>query len=281
MIPAAFDYVQADSVEAALAALTEHGDEAKLMAGGHSLLPMMKLRLAVPEVIVDIGRIDDLSYIREDGDELAIGALTRHRVLESSDVLAQQCPILKHVAHLVGDPQVRHRGTIGGSLSHSDPASDLPAACLALGATLVAARADGSSRRIPIGDFYTGFLETTLDPTEMITEVRVPKRPGTSWNYQKFNRRAIDWAVVGVAAVMGNGSGGQPGVALVNMGSTSIRAGATEEALAQGATAADAAQLADADTEPPDDLNGSPEYRRHLVKVLTRRALLGLSLIHI
>ena len=245
------------------------------MAGGHSLLPMMKLRLAVPEVIVDIGRIDDLSYIREDGDELAIGALTRHRVLESSDVLAQQCPILKHVAHLVGDPQVRHRGTIGGSLSHSDPASDLPAACLALGATLVAARADGSSRRIPIGDFYTGFLETTLDPTEMITEVRVPKRPGTSWNYQKFNRRAIDWAVVGVAAVMGNGSGGQPGVALVNMGSTSIRAGATEEALAQGATAADAAQLADADTEPPDDLNGSPEYRRHLVKVLTRRALLG------
>lgn len=275
MIPAAFDYVQADSVQAALAALTEHGDEAKLMAGGHSLLPMMKLRLAVPEVIVDIGRIDDLSYIREDGDELAIGALTRHRVLESSDVLAQQCPILKHVAHLVGDPQVRHRGTIGGSLSHSDPASDLPAACLALGATLVAARADGSSRRIPIGDFYTGFLETTLDPTEMITEVRVPKRPGTSWNYQKFNRRAIDWAVVGVAAVMGNGSGGQPGVALVNMGSTSIRAGATEEALAQGATAADAAQLADADTEPPDDLNGSPEYRRHLVKVLTRRALLG------
>ena len=275
MIPAAFDYVQADSVEAALAALTEHGDEAKLMAGGHSLLPMMKLRLAVPEVIVDIGRIDDLSYIREDGDELAIGALTRHRVLESSDVLAQQCPILKHVAHLVGDPQVRHRGTIGGSLSHSDPASDLPAACLALGATLVAARADGSSRRIPIGDFYTGFLETTPDPTEMITEVRVPKRPGTSWNYQKFNRRAIDWAVVGVAAVMGNGSGGQPGVALVNMGSTSIRAGATEEALAQGATAADAAQLADADTEPPDDLNGSPEYRRHLVKVLTRRALLG------
>lgn len=275
MIPAAFDYVQADSVEAALAALTEHGDEAKLMAGGHSLLPMMKLRLAVPEVIVDIGRIDDLSYIREDGDELAIGALTRHRVLESSDVLAQQCPILKHVAHLVGDPQVRHRGTIGGSLSHSDPASDLPAACLALGATLVAARADGSNRRIPIDDFYTGFLETTLDPTEMITEVRVPKRPGTSWNYQKFNRRAIDWAVVGVAAVMGNGSGGQPGVALVNMGSTSIRAGATEEALAQGATAADAAQLADADTEPPDDLNGSPEYRRHLVKVLTRRALLG------
>jgi carbon-monoxide dehydrogenase medium subunit len=275
MIPAAFDYVQADSVEAALAALTEHGDEAKLMAGGHSLLPMMKLRLAVPEVIVDIGRIDDLSYIREDGDELAIGALTRHRVLETSDVLAQQCPILKHVAHLVGDPQVRHRGTIGGSLSHSDPASDLPAACLALGATLVAARADGSNRRIPIGDFYTGFLETTLDPTEMITEVRVPKRPGTSWNYQKFNRRAIDWAVVGVAAVMGNGSGGQPGVALVNMGSTSIRAGATEEALAQGATAADAAQLADADTEPPDDLNGSPEYRRHLVKVLTRRALLG------
>lgn len=275
MIPAAFDYVQADSVQAALAALTEHGDEAKLMAGGHSLLPMMKLRLAVPEVIVDIGRIDDLSYIREDGDELAIGALTRHRVLESSDVLAQQCPILKHVAHLVGDPQVRHRGTIGGSLSHSDPASDLPAACLALGATLVAARADGSNRRIPIGDFYTGFLETTLDPTEMITEVRVPKRPGTSWNYQKFNRRAIDWAVVGVAAVMGNGSGGQPGVALVNMGSTSIRAGATEEALAQGATAADAAQLADADTEPPDDLNGSPEYRRHLVKVLTRRALLG------
>ena len=275
MIPAAFDYVQADSVEAALAALTEHGDEAKLMAGGHSLLPMMKLRLAVPEVIVDIGRIDDLSYIREDGDELAIGALTRHRVLESSDVLAQQGPLLKHVAHLVGDPQVRHRGTIGGSLSHSDPASDLPAACLALGATLVAARADGSSRRIPIGDFYTGCLETTLDPTEMITEVRVPKRPGTSWNYQKFNRRAIDWAVVGVAAVMGNGSGGQPGVALVNMGSTSIRAGATEEALAQGATAADAAQLADADTEPPDDLNGSPEYRRHLVKVLTRRALLG------
>lgn len=275
MIPAAFDYVRADSVEAALEALNEHGDEAKLMAGGHSLLPMMKLRLAVPEVIVDIGRIADLSYIREDGEELAIGALTRHRELETSEVLEQQCPILKHVAHLVGDPQVRHRGTIGGSLSHSDPASDLPAACLALGATLVATSAGGSTRQIPIGDFYTGFLETTLEPTEMITEVRVPKRPGTSWNYQKFNRRAIDWAIVGVAAVLPNGSGGEPGIALVNMGSTSIRAAATEQALTQGASAADAAQVAGEGTEPPDDLNGSAEYRHHLVKVLTKRALEG------
>ena len=267
MIPAAFDYVRAGSAEEAIALLGEHGDEAKLLAGGHSLLPMMKLRLAVPSVLVDIGRVDDLSFIEDHGDHIGIGALTRHRALETSDLLAAECPLLGHVAGEVGDPQVRHRGTIGGSLAHSDPASDLPAAVLALGGTLVAQGPNGS-REIAAGDFFTGYFESALADDEMLTEIRVPKAPGAGWNYQKFNRRAQDWAIVGVAV-----AGGGAGVSLVNMGSTPIRASGVEASLAGGASAAEAAAVAADGLEPPDDLNADAEYRSHLARVLTERAL--------
>lgn len=269
MIPAAFDYVRAGSAEEAIALLGEHGDEAKLLAGGHSLLPMMKLRLAVPSVLVDIGRVSDLSYVTDGGDHVAIGALTRHRAVETSELLAAECPMLAHVAGEVGDPQVRHRGTIGGSLAHSDPASDLPAAVLALGGTLVAQGPNGT-REIAAGDFFTGYFESALADDELLTEIRVPKAPGDGWNYQKFNRRAQDWAIVGAAAVTVNGG---TNVALVNMGSTPLRASAVEAALSGGASAADAAEQAAEGTDAPTDLNATPDYRNHLARVLTRRAL--------
>jgi carbon-monoxide dehydrogenase medium subunit len=268
MIPAAFDYVRADSAEAAIAALTEHGDEAKLLAGGHSLLPLMKLRLAAPSVLIDIGRLHELSYVRDAGDHVAIGGLTRHRALETSELLGTEAPILRHAAGQVGDPQVRHRGTIGGSIAHGDPASDLPAVLLALRATIVAQGPNGT-REIPVDDFFTGFLETALAPDELLTEIRVPKAAGAGWSFQKFNRRAQDWAIVGVALVRN----GTAGVGLVNMGSTPLRASAVEQALAGGASAGDAAAVADEGTEPSADLNASEEYRRHLARVLVQRAL--------
>jgi carbon-monoxide dehydrogenase medium subunit len=230
----------------------------------------MKLRLAQPTVLVDIGRLRDLSYIRDAGDHIAIGALTRHRDVETSDVLKQQVPILPVAASYVGDPQVRHRGTIGGSVAHSDPASDLPATLLALNASFVAAGGGGSERVIAAKDFFTGFLESALNPDELLTEIRVPKTPGTDWGFQKFNRRAQDWAIVGVAAARSNGSGG---IALVNMGSTPIFAQSATDAWLQGASPADVAELATAEAEPSADLNASVEYRNHLAKVLTRRAL--------
>ena len=268
MIPATFDYVRAESVDHALGLLTEHGDDAKLMAGGHSLLPMMKLRLAVPGVVVDVGRLSDLSYIRLDGDVVRVGALTCHHDLETSDVLAEHCPLVKGVAAVVGDPQVRHRGTLGGTLAHSDPASDLPAAVLALGGTLVAQGPSGV-RRIPATEFFTGYFESALAPDEMLVEIELPATPGARWSYQKFSRRAQDWAIVGVAAVQN----GHTGVSLVNMGSTPLRASGVESALAGGASAADAAMAADDGTSPTDDLNADVAYRRHLARVLTRRAL--------
>jgi carbon-monoxide dehydrogenase medium subunit len=267
VIPAAFEYVRADSADAAIAALAEHGDDAKLLAGGMSLIPLMKLRLATPTVLVDLGRVTDLSYVRDGGDHVAIGALTRHRDLETSDLLAAACPALRGVAAEVGDNQVRHRGTLGGSVAHGDPASDLPAVLLALDATLVA-RGPGGTRSIAAADFFHGFLETALAPDELLTEIQVPKAAG-GWNYQKFNRRAQDWAIVGALAVR-NGS---TRVALVNMGATPVRARAVEEALAAGASAADAAAVAAEGTEAPADLNGSSEYREHLARVLVRRAL--------
>ncbi len=269
MIPAAFDYVRADSADSAIAALVEHGDEAKLLAGGHSLLPLMKLRLAAPSVLVDIGRLRDLSYIRDGGDHVAVGGLTRHRDLEVSDLLGAEAPLLAHAAGQVGDPQVRHRGTIGGSIAHGDPASDLPAVLLALRATLVARGPDGE-REIPVDDFFIGFLETALAPTELLTEIRVPKAAGVGWSFQKLNRRAQDWAIVGVAC---QGAGAGAGIGLVNMGSVPLRAAAAEAALAGGASLADAAAVADEGTEPSADLNASPEYRRHLARVLVGRAL--------
>ena len=268
MIPAQFDYVRAGSVDEALSALGDHGDDAKVLAGGHSLLPLMKLRLATPAVLVDVGRLSDLSYVRDAGDHVAIGALTRHRDLQTSDLLRRAAPIVAHVAGLVGDPQVRHRGTIGGSVAHGDPASDLPAVVLALGGRLVA-RGPGGERVIEATDFFRGFLETALAPDELLVELRVPKTEG-GWSYQKFNRRAQDWAMVGVAVARSNG---RPGVALVNMGPTPLRATGVEQAVASGAPAADAAAVADEGTEPSSDVQASAEYRRHLARVLTRRAL--------
>ncbi len=267
MIPAPFEYRRAGSVDEAVALLAEDPDERKLLAGGHSLLPLMKLRLATPTVLVDVGRLAELSYVREDGDHVAIGALTRHCDLEAAPVAREHAPLLSHVAGQVGDPQVRHRGTIGGSVAHGDPASDLPAAVLALGGSFVVQGPQGR-RELAAEDFFQGFLETAMAPDEMLTEIRVPKSGG-GWAFQKFNRRAQDWAIVGVAASV-NGSSR---VALVNMGPTPLRARAVEAALAAGASAEEAASRAAEGLEPPADVQASAEYRAHLARVLVRRAL--------
>lgn len=269
MIPAAFEYRRAGSAAEAVALVGEYGDDAKLLAGGHSLLPLMKLRLAQPAVLVDVGRISELSYVREHGDHVAIGALTRHMDVETSAVLAEHVPLLAHAASHVGDAQVRHRGTIGGSLAHADPASDLPATTLALGATYVV-QGPGGVRHIPAAEFYHGFLESALAADEMLIEVQVPKMNGAGWGFHKFNRRAQDWAIVGVAAWR---DGARAGIGLVNMGSTPVLAAQVAAALANGASVNDAAELAAADAEPQNDLNASITYRTHLAKVLTRRAL--------
>jgi len=269
VIPAAFEYVRADSADHAVSLIGEHGEDAKFLAGGMSLIPLMKLRLATPTVLVDVGRVSDLSYVRDGGDHVAIGALTRHRDLETSTLLATECGVLRAVAAEVGDNQVRHRGTLGGSAAHGDPASDLPAVLLALDASFVV-RGPGGERTVPASDFFRGFLETALAPDELLCEIRVPKTGANGFNYQKFNRRAQDWAIVGAVAARVNGG---TNVALVNMASTPLRATGVEQALAQGASAADAAAHAAEGTEPTQDLNASPEYREHLARVLVRRAL--------
>ena len=265
MIPSSFSYRRAGSVEEALNLASEHGDDAKFLAGGHSLLPLMKLRLAAPEVIIDLGGLHDLSYVNDQGSYVAIGALTRHHDVEHSDVLAREVPLLAHAAGQVGDPQIRHRGTIGGSIAHADPASDLPAVLLALDATLVA-RGPGGSREIPVGEFFQSLFETALEPDELLTEIRVPKPPAAGWSFQKFTQRAIDWAIVGVA-VQGNQ------VALVNMGGTPLRAVTVEAALAGGESPADAAAHAAEGTSAAADIRASREYREHLARVLVSRAL--------
>jgi len=269
VIPVAFDYVRAGSVDEALAALAEHGDEAKLMAGGHSLLPMMKFRLAYPSVVVDVGRLSDLSYINDAGDHIAIGALTRHRDIEISDLVQQHVPLLAEATSHVGDRQVRHRGTFGGSLAHADAAADHPSVFLATDASVVVRSAEGE-RVLTGSELFGGFLESTLEPTEMITEIRVPKHTGEGWNFQKFNRRAQDWAIVGVSAQRVNGSAR---VSLISMGPTPMRATAVEQALEGGASASEAAEVAAEGTAPSADLNASVEYRQHLARVLTKRAL--------
>jgi aerobic carbon-monoxide dehydrogenase medium subunit len=265
MIPAAFAYQRAGTLEEALSLAAEGGEDAKFLAGGHSLLPLMKLRLAVPEVLIDIGRLSELSFIRDEGPVIAVGALTRHHDLEHSELLAERLPLLAHAAGAVGDPQVRHRGTIGGSLAHGDPASDLPAVVLALDATLVI-RGPAGSREIGAGEFFSGLFETALEPGELLTEIRIPKPQAPGWSFQKFTKRAIDWAIVGVA-VQGDR------VALVNMASVPMRAAAVERALAEGAEPADAAAHAAEGTSPAADLGASPAYREHLSRVLVGRAL--------
>tara|TARA_B100000686_G_C16786732_1_gene975751 strand:+ start:1099 stop:1923 length:825 start_codon:yes stop_codon:yes gene_type:complete len=269
MIPAKFDFVQVDTVDAALEALKEHGDEAKLIAGGHSLLPLMKFRLANPAVIVDINRLDDLKYVRDSGDHLSIGALTRHCDIEKNEMISSNAGVLAKATHNVGDPQVRHRGTIGGAIAHGDPASDIPSALLALKATLVVNGPEGE-REINVDDFFTGFLETDLSDDEMLTEIRVPKLPDATWSFQKFNRRAQDWAIVGTSVVC---SENHIGVGLVNMHSVPFRSEAVESALLAGASAEEAAEHAAEGTEAPTDLNASRDYREHLARVLVRRGI--------
>jgi carbon-monoxide dehydrogenase medium subunit len=265
VIPAPFDYVRATSAGHALELLAEHGDEAKLLAGGHSLLPMMKLRLAVPSVLVDIGALDELAGIAVDGDDLVIGATTRHADVAASGLVQAEAPLLAWSAAQVGDPQIRHRGTLGGSLAHSDPAADLPMALTALGGSMEISGPAGT-RTVGADDFFVGYFETAMEPDELLTVVRIPRRPGQPWGYQKFTRRANDWAIVGVAAVGGR-------VALANMGARPLRASAVEEALASGAPVRDAAALAAEGTEPGEDIHADREYRQHLARVLTERAL--------
>jgi carbon-monoxide dehydrogenase medium subunit len=277
MIPAAFEYVRAASLDEAVSALSEHGDEAKVLAGGHSLLPLMKLRLAYPSVLVDVGKVSDLRGVREEGEQLVIGALTTHYDIVNDDLVRQHCGILSETAAQIGDPQVRHRGTIGGALAHGDAAGDLPAVALALDAQLVVQGPSGT-RQIAAADFFVDYLETALNPDELLTEIRVPKLDG-SWGYayEKFNRVAQAWAVVGAAALVrrSNGSIAEARVGLTNMGTVPYRASATEQALsgADASAIADAAASAAEGTDPQGDLSAQPDYRRHLATVLTRRAL--------
>ena len=272
MIPAAFDYEVAESTDHAIALLGDREDT-KLLAGGHSLLPLLRLRFTRPSLLVDVGRIEDLSYVRDAGGSIAIGALTRHHDVATAPLIQEHNPLVSYVAGLIGDPQVRHRGTIGGSLAHGDPASDLPAVLLALGGELDVTGADGV-RTVAARDFFRGVFETAAGHGEMVTEVRVPKLTGDHvWSYLKFRRRALDWATVGVAAVARRSNGGvaDPAIALVNMGATPLRAVQAEAAWAAGA--ADPGATADEGTDPPSDMHGSAEYRRHLVRVLVRRAV--------
>ena len=267
MIPASFDYEVAESAAHALALLAEHGEDAKLLAGGHSLLPMMKVRLAQPTVLIDIARVTELSGIRVEGSEIVIGATTRHADLVNSEVLKAELPILAYAAAQVGDPQIRHRGTIGGSVAHADPSADLPMTLLALGATIEITGTDGV-RSIGIDDFFVGPFESVLQPDEILISIRVPRGAAASWGYQKFVRRANDWAIVGVAACAGR-------VALASMGGTPLRARASEDALASGASIPEAAELAAVGTSPGADFHADADFREHLARVLTRRALEG------
>ena len=266
MITAPFEYQRAGSVDEAIALLA--GDEdAKLLAGGHSLIPAMRLRIARPSLLVDIGRLDGLRYVRLEGDRIAIGALTRHAELVHDPVLAEHCALVAETAAVIGDPQVRHRGTIGGSVAHGDPASDLTTILLTLDADFVATGTDGE-RTIPAAEFFIGPFETALTRQEILTEIRLPQvAAGT---YLKHVRRAQDWATVGVAAAR---VGERIQIGLTSMGPTPLRARGVEEALAGGASPADAATRSAEGTEPPNDVSASSEYREHLAQVLVRRAI--------
>jgi len=271
MIPAPFDYEVAESTEHAISLLGDRED-AKVLAGGHSLLPLLRLRFTRPSLLVDVGRLEDLSYVRDAGPSIAIGALTRHHDVATAHLIQEHNPLVSYTAGLIGDPQVRHRGTIGGSLAHGDPASDLPAIVLALDGEIDVAGPDGV-RTVAARDFFRGVFQTAVGPQEVVTEVRVPKLTGDhGWSYLKFRRRAQDWATVGAAVVATRSNGGvsSAAIALVNMGPTPMRARAAEEALVAGD---DPGAVAADGTEPPSDTNGTAEYRRHLAGVLVRRAV--------
>jgi aerobic carbon-monoxide dehydrogenase medium subunit len=279
MIPAKFDYVKPGSVDEAVQALANGGEDAKVIAGGQSLLPLLRLRLSYPDLLVDIGGIDELRGVSDRGDSLLIGARTTHYQVVHDPVIGEHCGLLAQAAETVADPAVRHRGTLGGSLAHGDPAGDLPAVVVALGATLIA-RGTGGEREIAASDFFVDYLTTALEPGEILTGVRVPKL-GTDWGYryEKFHRTAQAWAIVGVAALArrSNGHVAEARVGLTNMGSVPVRASAVEAAAAGAEATRDALNAAAASaadgTEPPADLHGAPDYRRHLARVLTGRAL--------
>ncbi len=275
MITAAFDYEAPESLEEAIRMLHENGEDAKLLAGGHSLVPLMKLRLAAPTVLIDLRKIPGLHGIQRDDGDWRIGPMTRHADLQDTPELG----VASRAASLIADQQVRNRGTIGGSLAHADPASDMPAVLVACEGELTV-RGTGGERTIAAADLFQDYLTTSLAQDEVITEVRLPALEGYGVGYQKFTRRAEDWAMVGVAALVKKGADGScedVRIGLTNMASTPIRPSAAENALRGGAldaesVAAAAGQAAEG-TDPPGDLNATPEYKRHLARVLTRRAL--------
>jgi carbon-monoxide dehydrogenase medium subunit len=279
VIPAKFDYVRPDSLDEAVRALVDGGDDAKVIAGGQSLLPLLRLRLAYPELLVDVGGIGELRGVTDAGDALVIGARTTHYQLTRDPLVAEHAGLLAEATRTVADPAVRHRGTLGGALAHADPAGDLPAVVLALDATMIA-RGPNGQREIAAADFFVDYLTPALEPDEILTAIRIPKLgPGWGFRYEKFHRTAQSWATVGVAALVrrSNGSVAEARIGLTNMGTTPIRATAAEQA-ASGAEASrtalnQAAARADEGTEPPGDLHGAPDYRRHLARVLTGRAL--------
>jgi carbon-monoxide dehydrogenase medium subunit len=281
MIPAAFEYMRADSLSDAVSALSQAGEDAKLLAGGQSLIPMLRLRLAYPTTVVDVSKIGELRGVHEDGDAIVIGSMTTHHEVLSDPLVRQHAPLIAQATQTVADPQVRHRGTFGGALAHADPAGDLGAVALALQAEFVASGPDGE-RRIPAEQFFVDYLTTALNADEILTAVRVPK-VGSGWSshYEKFNRVAQAWATVGVAALVRreNGAIAEARVGLTNMGSTPLRAAAVEQALAGAAATAEAvgaaAEHAAEGASPPSDLSGQADYREHLARVLTKRAVLA------
>ena len=279
MIPAQFDYVRPATLDEAIQALADGGEDAKIIAGGQSLMPLLRLRLAYPELLVDVGHLADLRGVTDTGDALLIGARTTHYDLVHDPLIAAHCGILAQAAATVADPAVRHRGTLGGSLAHGDPAGDLPAVVLALDATLIA-RGPGGERQIGAADFFLDYLTTALDAGEVLTGISVPKLgPGWGYRYEKFHRTAQAWATVGVAALVSRSDGllTEARIGLTNMGTVPVRASAAEAAAAgvEASRAAlnGAAAYAAEGTEPPADLHGAPDYRRHLARVLTGRAL--------
>jgi aerobic carbon-monoxide dehydrogenase medium subunit len=283
MIPAKFDYTRPGSLDEAVRVLADGGEDAKVIAGGQSLLPLLRLRLAFPDLLVDVGRLSELRGVRDEGAVLWIGALTTHDQVVSDPLIAEHCGLLAEAAATVADPAVRHRGTLGGSLSHADPAADLPAVIAALEATITVRGAAGD-REISAADFFVDYLTTSLAPGEILTGVRVPKL-GADWGYryEKFHRTAQAWAIVGVAALArrSNGQVAEARIGLTNMGPVPVRARAAEQAAAGAQASRDAlaaaAAHADAEAQPPSDLHGAPDYRRHLARVLTGRALAAAS----
>ncbi len=280
MIPAQFDYVAPATLEEALAALAEAGDEAKIIAGGQSLLPVLRMRLNAPELVIDLGRIDSLRGVREDGDQLVIGAMTTHHDVQHDPLVREHALLLTKAVTEVADPQIRHRGTFGGALAHADPAGDLGAPALALDAEFVIA-GSGGTRTVAAADFFVDLFTTAIEENEILTEVRVPKRTGWGAHYEKFVRVAHQWPIVAVAAAVkvDGGTISEARVGLTNMGSTPLRARSVEDALVGKPATDDAVREAAASaadgTNPPSDLNGDADYRRHLATVLTRRAVLA------